>query len=88
VSLYRICQELVANSVKHAGATLVHVLLRQTPKQIMLVFEDNGKGFDIKLTRTGIGMVSITSRVSYLNGEISFDTTDGGGTTAIVKIPL
>lgn len=88
VSLYRICQELVANSVKHAGATLVHILLRQTPQQIMLVFEDNGKGFDLKLTRTGIGMVSITSRVSYLNGEISFDTADGGGTTAIVKIPL
>ncbi len=88
VSLYRICQELVANSVKHAGATLVHVLLRQTPQQIMLVFEDNGKGFDVTLNRTGIGMVSITSRVRYLNGEISFDSDDGAGTTAIVKIPL
>jgi signal transduction histidine kinase len=88
VSLYRICQELVANSVKHAGATLVHILLRQTPQQIMLVFEDNGKGFDVTLNRTGIGMVSITSRVRYLNGEISFDSDDGAGTTAIVKIPL
>jgi signal transduction histidine kinase len=33
-------------------------------------------------------MVSITSRVRYLNGEISFDSDDGAGTTAIVKIPL
>lgn len=86
VSIYRICQELVANSVKHAQATLVHVLLRQTEKQIMLVFEDNGKGFDVGLVQTGIGMVSINSRVSYLNGEITFDTEEG--TTAIIKIPL
>lgn len=88
ISLYRICQELVANSVKHSGATLVHVLLRQTEAQIMLVFEDNGSGFDISLSKTGIGMVSINSRVSYLNGEISFDTANGSGTVAIIKIPL
>jgi signal transduction histidine kinase len=88
VSLYRICQELVANSVKHAGATLVHILIRQTASQIILVFEDNGKGFDVSLTRKGIGMVSISTRVQYLNGELSFDTADGAGTTAIVKIPL
>lgn len=88
VSLYRICQELVANSVKHAGATLVHILIRQTASQIILVFEDNGKGFDVSLTRKSIGMVSISTRVQYLNGELSFDTADGAGTTAIVKIPL
>ncbi len=88
VSLYRICQELVANSVKHSGANLVHILLRQTDDQLMLVFEDNGKGFDIALTRLGIGMVSITSRVSYLNGKISFDSAAGSGATVIIKIPL
>lgn len=87
-SIYRICQELVANSLKHSKATLIHILLKQLPGYILLVFEDNGKGFDMNIANSGLGMVNITSRVKYLNGEVTFDSGTESGTVAHIKIPL
>ena len=46
VSVYRICQELINNVLKHAGANRVSVILRKTEKQLTMIFEDNGKGFN------------------------------------------
>jgi len=87
-SIYRICQELVANSVKHSKATLIHILLKQSPGYILLVFEDNGKGFDMNIANSGLGVVNITSRVKCLNGEVTFDSGTESGTVAHIKIPL
>ena len=44
ISLYRICQELVNNIVKHSGATEVNIQLLKNKEAVTLIVEDNGKG--------------------------------------------
>lgn len=88
VSVYRICQELVNNVVKHAKASSVSVVLRKSEKQLTLVFEDNGLGFDLNRAKSGIGMASLNSRIDLLHGKIEFETTENSGTIAFIRIPL
>lgn len=88
ISLYRIAQELINNVVKHSKASLVNVMLTKRNNFITMIFEDNGKGFSSSKKSEGIGMTSLNSRVKMVNGEIKFETEEGSGTMAIVKIPL
>ncbi len=88
VSVYRICQELINNVLKHAGANRVSVILRKTEKQLTLIFEDNGKGFNPEISKQGIGLASLNSRIEFLNGNIEIDSSEQKGTTAFIRIPL
>jgi signal transduction histidine kinase len=88
ISLYRIAQELLNNVVKHSKASSVSVMLTKRHNFITMIFEDNGKGFSSNQKNEGIGMTSLNSRVKMVNGEIKFETEEGSGTMAIVKIPL
>ncbi len=88
ISLYRIAQELINNVVKHSKASSVNVMLTKRNNFITMIFEDNGKGFSSNQKNEGIGMTSLNSRVKMVNGEIKFETDEGSGTMAIVKIPL
>jgi signal transduction histidine kinase len=88
ISLYRIAQELLNNVVKHSKASSVSVMLTKRNNFITMIFEDNGKGFTSTQKTDGIGMTSLNSRVKMVNGEIKFETEEGSGTMAIVKIPL
>jgi signal transduction histidine kinase len=88
ISLYRIAQELINNVVKHSKASSVNVMLTKRNNFITMIFEDNGKGFSSNQKNEGIGMTSLNSRVKMVNGEIKFETEEGSGTMAIVKIPL
>lgn len=88
ISLFRIAQELLNNIVKHSKASSVSVLLSKRNNFITMIFEDNGKGFNAIKKSDGIGMTSLTSRVKMVQGEIKFETEEGSGTIAIVKIPL
>lgn len=86
--MYRICQELVNNVVKHSKANSVSVVLRKSEKQLTLIFEDNGLGFDLNQAKSGIGMASLNSRIDLLHGKIEFETTENSGTIAFIRIPL
>jgi signal transduction histidine kinase len=88
VSVYRICQELLTNVLKHADASRVGVVLRKTDKQLTLIVEDNGKGFDIESSKKGIGLESLNSRIALLNGNLEFDSNEQNGTTAFIRIPI
>ena len=89
LGLFRILQELIANILKHAEAINVNVQLVRRSRQIMMMVEDNGKGFDYdKLTGTGIGLMNIKSRVAAINGILNYETARGKGTIVIIRIPL
>lgn len=88
VSVYRICQELLNNVLKHAGANRVHVILRKTENQLTFIFEDNGKGFDTTNAKKGIGLESLNSRIAFLNGNLEIDSSEQKGTTAFIRIPV
>ena len=87
--LYRIIQEILGNIMRHAEATKVNIELIKHDDELVLIVEDNGKGFDSeKIKNQGIGIKNIASRVEYLNGSVNFDSAMGRGTSVIVEIPL
>lgn len=87
--LYRVVQEILSNIIRHAEATKVSIELVKHENELVLVVEDNGKGFDNKAPENnGIGIKNIATRVEYLNGSVNFDSAIGRGTSVIVEIPL
>lgn len=88
VSIYRICQELVHNAIKHSEASIISVVLRKNVSQLIFIFEDNGKGFDFDEIKSGIGLNSVQSRIETVRGSIQFDTNPNEGTVVFIQIPL
>ncbi len=87
--LYRVVLEILSNIIRHAEATKVSIELVKHENELVLVVEDNGKGFDGKAPENnGIGIKNIATRVEYLNGSVNFDSAIGRGTSVIVEIPL
>jgi signal transduction histidine kinase len=88
-ALYRIVQEALTNVVKHAQASRVSVLLARRPGSVVAVIEDDGRGFDPRVTRDdGIGLVGMSERMTLLDGHLAVESTPGTGTTVRAEVPL
>lgn len=84
IVLYRIVQELLNNTIKHAKATKSNIQLTRNENLISLTVEDNGKGFDVNdVKKNGIGLSNINHRVEYLNGKIDVQSDNKGTSTHI-----
>lgn len=89
VITYRICCELINNTLKHAHASKITILLIESKESIDLKYDDNGIGFDInKQENNGMGLTNIKSRVASLNGTIELISSQNKGFYAHIKIPL
>jgi len=89
IGLYRITQELVNNIVKHSGATKVNVQLFKASGILVLLVEDNGKGFKMNIGKDkGIGLMNISSRVETIHGEFNLEPSPESGTLATIRIPI
>ncbi|MBS9525421.1 AAA family ATPase [Litoribacter alkaliphilus] len=86
--LYRICQELVQNVLKHAQATELDIQLIHHKKSINLTVEDNGKGMDTGNILHGFGFLTIQAKIKLLKGEFNIESRNGKGTLVWVDIPL
>ncbi|WP_310557368.1 sensor histidine kinase [Flavobacterium sp.] len=84
IVLYRIVQELLNNTIKHAKATKSNIQLSRNGNIISLTVEDNGKGFDVNaIKKNGIGLSNINHRVEYLNGKMDIQSDSKGTSTHI-----
>ena len=90
IILYRIVQELCNNAIKHAGGKNIFVQLNHHEMGITLTVEDDGIGMEIPLSEknTGTGLQNIQSRVNYLKGTISIESTKNEGSSITIEIPL
>jgi len=88
IELYRITQELVSNTLKHAEATEVSIQTSIIGENFNLIYEDNGVGFDSMSPKGGIGLENIRKRVKKLNGELNIDSAPGRGTIVIIEVNL
>jgi signal transduction histidine kinase len=86
--LYRVIQECVNNVIKHAGAGRLDISIIKDEDGLSATIEDNGKGFDTSdmSIRNGIGLKNIESRIQYLKGELTIDSSPGHGTATIITI--
>ncbi len=88
VHLYRITQELITNIIKHANATEVGVQLLQRDGMIVLIVEDNGKGFNEEEEFEGIGIKNMYSRIEALAGTIKIQSSEAEGTYVRIAVPI
>jgi signal transduction histidine kinase len=90
LGLYRIVQELLNNSLRHAAASKILLYLGRSEGEIYLEYSDNGKGFDPAILQSlrGLGLKNIEARANYLNADIEWITQPGMGLKTIVKVPL
>lgn len=86
--LYRIAQELVNNSVKHAHPKEILVQLQQNDTTITLTVEDDGVGFDTDQPYAGAGLRNVAMRVDLLRGTLEVRSDRNVGTTFTVECPL
>ncbi len=88
--LYRITQEAINNSVKHAEASVISVNILKIENFIVLSIADNGKGFKFEATYkyVGNGLYNMRERVNMLSGTFEVNSEPGNGTEVIVKLPI
>jgi len=87
-AIYRTVQESLTNVVKHAHARRVSVLLTVTGGKIKAVIEDDGKGFDPSEPGEGVGLLGIRERMELLDGTLTMESGESGGTTIAAEVPL
>ena len=92
--LYRITQEALNNIAKHAFANHVSVLLESREQHVILIIEDDGKGFDpASLERPresgrGLGLLGMQERAALIGGDVEIESAPGRGTTIYVRVPI
>ena len=87
VCIYRVVQEAVNNTQRHAHAKNVVVTLKETATSVQLEVRDDGTGFDAVRTR-GMGLLGMEERVKRLGGTIEINSRSGAGTTICAELPL
>ena len=88
LQLFRIIQELLTNTIKHAGATNVTIQFSEEDDTLNIVYEDDGIGFDHKKPSPGIGLKNIAHRIRKIGGSFIIDSSSGNGTTIILNVPV
>lgn len=88
LNLYRIIQELLSNTMKHARAKDVSIQFVRNNGNLNVVYADDGDGFIPGKVEEGMGMKNIASRLDKLNGIMAIDSGKGGGTTFTFDIRI
>lgn len=89
LNVYRIIQELINNTLKHAGASKITIDLNQIKDNLSLIYGDNGVGFELGDEQPkGMGLKNLESRVDSMEGSITIESKKGTGTTTIIEIPI
>lgn len=89
--LYRISQEALTNTLKHADAKLFKLSIIKGYPQIIFLAEDDGVGFDsndFDGHKQALGLLSMRERAAMLGGKFSLRTSKGNGTRIRVEIPV
>lgn len=93
-AIYRITQEALTNVLKHSGADRVSFILERRGDHILIVVEDNGKGFDVEalvessVKERRLGLIGMRERAALLGGTLNVESAPGAGTSVFVRIPV
>ncbi len=88
ITIYRIVQELINNTIKHAASTAAIIQVSRTDQGVSITVEDDGKGFDTAILKAvkGMGWNNIQSRVEYLKGKLDVRSAPGNGTSVHIEL--
>lgn len=88
-AVYRIAQEAIHNTIKHAQASNLKIDISCTAEALVMELHDNGNGFDARGSFPGhLGLQSMRERATSLDGFIKIQSAPGSGTTVRAEIPI
>ena len=89
-AVYRIAQEALRNTAKHAPEAAVLVELGCDETTLTLNVQDSGPGFDVEQYERGsaLGMISMEERALSLGGRLLIKSEPGRGTVMTLKLPI
>lgn len=87
-SIVQLVREALSNIARHANATEVHLVLQESPSEIVLTIADNGTGFDVDTVDLGSGLNNIRQRTRQLNGTVDIVSRLQHGTILTFKFPV
>ncbi|MEU3650082.1 ATP-binding protein [Lentzea sp. NPDC034063] len=87
--LFRVVQEAVHNSIKHANPSRIRILIGEVPGNVQIEIEDDGNGFDPGEVRAGggMGLTGMLERIQHIGGELEVDSSPDRSTTVRVTVP-
>jgi signal transduction histidine kinase len=91
INIYRMVQEVINNTLKHAGATEVRLDMEVKDRHLHLLCTDNGSGFDYEESLKdggGLGLRSLKSRADVMNAKMRVESVPGKGTAYLFEIPI
>jgi two-component system sensor histidine kinase UhpB len=88
--IFRLVQEALTNVARHSSATQVRIRIARSSSApgIDIAIADNGRGTDLSLPRTGLGLVGMRERVAALGGSIRLAAQSGAGFNITAYLPL
>ena len=88
-NFFRIAQEFISNTLKHAKASRLEVYLYQTSSKVQLKMIDDGIGFDMDVVRDlSYGLKNIEDRVNDLAGTVKFLSAENKGVVMDIHVPI
>ncbi len=90
IHLFRILQEIIQNTIKHAKAKTLGLIITTNTDGLVVLSEDDGVGFDAEDTRdssAGLGLKSIESRCELIGASLQIISEKGKGCKIIIKVP-
>lgn len=88
IEIYKVIQELLTNALKHAEASQIDIQLSLFNNNIKLLFEDDGKGFEIDKIKLGLGFQNLKDRLKKMEGNLCINSSPNRGTVIDIDIPL
>ena len=89
VMLFRVVQEALQNSIRHASPKHISIQIKNTDHYFELTIQDDGKGFDIQSAKKeSLGLRNMEHRVQLLGGNIIWQSEADKGTHITIKIPI
>ncbi|PIF31642.1 signal transduction histidine kinase [Flavobacterium sp. 9] len=88
IVIYRIIQELLNNALKYANASQILVSCSQNKETFFITVEDNGIGFNVSESKSGMGLKNIKNRVGFLNGKLEIESVENKGTSVYIELKV
>jgi signal transduction histidine kinase len=88
IILFRIVQEILQNSMKHAQAKNIEINIKEDNEKLSIYITDDGKGFDEKNTLKSVGILNIKHRTHLLGGTVQWESAVGTGTCVNIQLPV
>jgi len=86
--VYRMVQEALNNTAKHARAKHIRIQVTCNSRSVTIAVHDDGSGFDMMKTGSGLGLVGMKERIRQLGGQFMIQSEVGRGTELLAEIPL